>query len=151
MALQLIKCGDKVRMVYDTTTLEMGLQLKVQIAENVVKGECLSVSPSADNKYIKQTNTYDVCAIAYEAGSADGYIWVWTTGAICQVLFADGVTVTRGYLATGHATDGRADSTDIATISGNPAISAHFTEVGHIKESKASGTNVLALVHFHTL
>jgi hypothetical protein len=145
------QCGASVRMAVDTTTGESGLQLRVQIAEAVVKGEGLSVSPSVDNKYIKQTNMYDVCAIAYEAGSADGFIWVWTTGAICQVLFADGVTVTRGYLATGHATDGRADSTDISVISGNPATDAHFKEWGHIKESKTSGTNVLALVHFHTL
>ena len=151
MALRSVKAGDNVRLAYDTVTLESGLQLKVQIAENVVKGEVLSVSPSADNKYIKQANEFDACAIAYEAGSADGYIWVWTTGAICQVLLKDTIASTRGYLAISADTDGRADSLDIATISGTPATTAHFKEIGHHKESKAGGTNVLTLIHFHTL
>jgi hypothetical protein len=152
MALSVpFNAGNTVAIGFDSATGESGVLIKVQLAENVVKGEVLSVSPSADNKYIKQANEYDAVAIASEAGSSNGYIWAWTTGSVCQVLFKDGVAPVRGYVATSADTDGRGNAVDIATIGGNPAIDIHFREIGHIRESKSSGTNVLALVHFHTL
>ena len=139
------------RMHYDPNTGEMGAQVKVQVAEAVVKGSLLAVSSSADRKYIKQASEYDTCAIAYEASDADGYIWAWTTGAVCQMLVKDSTAITRGYVAISADTDGRMDNIDLSTIGGNPAITTHFKEVGHVLESKSAGTNVLVLIHFHTL
>ncbi len=151
MGLQTLSAGTNVRLAYDDTTNERGMQLKVQIAETIVKGECLAPSASVDNKMIKQTNEYDTVLIAYEGGSADGYIWAWTTGSICQVLFKDSTASTRGRIAIADAVDGRASDVDMATIQGNPATTEHFKEIGHVKESKNAGTNVLVLIHFHTL
>lgn len=139
------------RLFHDQATGEMGLQLYVQIGENVVKGEVLAVSGAADNKYIKQTAEYDAVSVAYEAGSADGFIWTWTTGAICQVLYKDSTASTRGFVAISDAIDGRASDIDLSVINGNPSTAAHFKEIGHVKESKTAGTNVLVLIHFHTL
>lgn len=143
--------GNSVAIGYDSTTGESGVLLKVQLGENVVKGEVLAVSGAADNKYIKQTAEYDAVCVAAEAGSTNGYIWAWTTGSICQVLFKDSTASVRGYVAISDAVDGRANNVDLATIGGLPAADIHFKEIGHIKESKNAGTNLLVLIHFHTL
>jgi len=143
--------SNNARVYQDNVTGEMGLQLKVQIGENIVKGEPLSVSTAANNKYVKQTAEYDCVAIAGESGSADGYIWVWTTGAICQVLYKDATASTRGFVCIADATNGRASDVDLSTIAGLPASDVHFKEIGHVKETKTGGTNVLVLIHFHTL
>jgi len=139
------------RMHYDPTTGERGAQLKVQVSEAVVKGELLHPSPTVDLKYSKQTVEYDVTCVAYEAGDADDWIWAWTTGASCQMLYKDSTAATRAFVAIADAVDGRASDIDIATIGGNPSIDTHFKEVGHVMENKTAGTNVLVMVHFHTL
>lgn len=146
--------NDNVRTFYNSSTGEFGLQLKVQIAEAVVKGNVLAVSPSADNKYILQTSEFDGACVAYEAGSTNDYIWAWTTGAVCQVLYKNETASTRGWVCVSDAVDGRASDVDISTIAGTPATTAHFKEIGHVKETKsAPGTGLanLVLIHFHTL
>jgi hypothetical protein len=152
--LNTIQCGLNVRLAVDTTTGESGLQFRVQIAEAVVKGSVLAVSAGADNKYIKQTVEFDCCAIAYEAGAQDSYIWAWTTGAICQVLYKVNTASTRGWVAVADADDGFASDIDIASIGGNPATTAHFKEIGHVKQTLTAGgagVSNLVLIHFHTL
>ena len=142
---------DYCRMHYDSVTGERGPQLKIQISENVVKGELLHPSATTDMKYSKQTVEYDVTSVAYEAGSADDYIWTWTTGAMCQMLVKDSTAMVRGYVAIAADTDGRASNIDLGTIGGNPSIDTHFKEVGHVLESKDAGTDVICMIHFHTL
>ena len=151
MSLKLNNIGSKVALGYDSETGEAGLLLKIQVAEAVVKGNILSVSPSVNNKYIKQTNEFDTVCIAAQAGAQEAHIWAWTTGAICQVLNKDSTNSTRGWVCVADAADGRASDMDIATIGGNPQTTAHFKEIGHVKESVTGGTNKLVLIYFHTL
>lgn len=154
MALVVTASGyRKVGLGYDDATGEAGIVLRVQLGENVAKGDCLAVSGAADNQYLKQANEYDTTCIAAEAGSANGYIWAWTTGSICQVLFKENTASVRGYVAISDAVDGRGNNIDLATIGGNPSIDTHFKEIGHVKESKGAveGVSNLVLIHFHTL
>jgi hypothetical protein len=67
------------------------------------------------------------------------------------MLVKDSTAMVRGYVAIAADTDGRASNTDIAAIPGNPAIDTHFKEVGHVLESKDAGTDVMCMIHFHTL
>ena len=138
MSLQLNNIGGEIALGYDTTTGEKGILLKVLLGENVLKGQLLAVSPAANNKYVLQTSEYDTTCIAAEAGSSDESIWAWTTGSICEVLFREDTGSTRGYIAISDSKDGYANEVDSSTIGGNPAISTHFKEVGHVKETVAA-------------
>jgi len=74
-------------------------------------------------------------------------MWVWMPGSICQVLFKNSTASTRGNVALAADTDGRA--IDVAVPSSNPVVAEHFKEIGHVLETKSSGTNVLVLVATH--
>jgi hypothetical protein len=151
MALSMISIGSVVAIGHDSSTHERGLLLKItnRTGGNSVKGTLCSANPSADREVIKQANEYDAFCVVQEAGIAEGSeMWVWVTGSICQVLFKNGVSPTRGDVAICADTDGRANQF-ANPGSGLPAIETHFKEIGHILESKASGTDVLALVTLH--
>jgi hypothetical protein len=136
---------------YDSATNERGFLLKVtnRTGASSVKGLLVSASTTTDREAIKQANEFDCFGIIQEAGVAEGSeMWIWMNGSICQVMFKDGVTPARGEVAMCADTDGRADRF-ANPGSGLPAIETHFKEIGHLLESKSSGTDVLALVCLH--
>lgn len=129
--------------------LEGGLMIKLlnNTGSASVKGSLVSSSPSVDNSFVLQANEFDTIGVVYESGIANGALcWIVIQG-IADVLFKDGDTVVRGYLALAADTDGRA--TDIDVPSSNPVVAEHFKEIGHVLESKSAGTNVLAKVVLH--
>ena len=150
MALQLLTAGDVVALGFDPATGERGFLTKIVNGTGAasVKGALVSESTTADNQYIHQSNEFDTIGVVAEAGIADGSAtWIWKNGSRCQVLLKDGESATRGYLMLAADTDGRARNVDVP--SSNPAVAEHFKEVGHVAESKASGTNVLVLTDTH--
>lgn len=114
-----------------------------------VKGSLVSVSPTQDNKFVLQANEYDTVGIVYEHGISDGNLCYVVVTGIAEVLFKNGIAVTRGQLAIAADTDGRAIT--IAVPSSNPVVGEHFKEIGHCMESKNAGVNVLAkcIIHFN--
>ena len=113
-----------------------------------VKGTLVSASTTTDHHFIAQANEFDAFGVVAEAGIADGAeCWIWVNGSTCQVLWEDGESATRGYLALCAPTDGRALNVQVPNT--NPTVGEHFKEIGHAKESKASGTNVLVLCQIH--
>lgn len=91
-------------------------------------------------------NSDEPIGVVYEAGVADASdAWIWTSGAVCQVLLKDGTASTRGNWAYVSDTAGRADLTNADPI----GATEHTREIGHCLESKSSGTNVLARVTLH--
>lgn len=114
-----------------------------------VKGMVVSVSTSADNKFIAQANEYDAFGIVYEDGVADGQPVRIVVSGVAEVLLKDGSAATRGHVALSADTDGR--MVTIAVPSSNPVVGEHFKEIGHCCETKNAGTNVLVkcVIHFN--
>jgi hypothetical protein len=153
MALKTLNVGGVVGIGWDSVTGERGFLTKIinRTGHASVKGEGVSASTTADKEVVLQANEYDCVGVVAESGIAEGAeMWVWGDGSICQVLYKNSTTVTRGELLLAADTDGR--FTTIANPgSGLPATDTHFKECGHVMESKGSGTNVLGLVRFHPL
>lgn len=150
MALHRIDAGGKVALAYDDATGEKGFMLKMtnKTGAATVKGSCVCASTTTDNAFTLQEVELDTFGVVYEAGIADGSdAWIWVNGSVAQVLFKDGESATREYVALGADTDGRALCISVPT--GNPMVNDHFKEIGHVLETKTSGTNLLVLVHLH--
>lgn len=113
-----------------------------------VKGTVVSASASVANAVIKQANTYDSIGVIYEDGVADGSpVWVVVAGC-AQVLYKDSTASTMGNICLADAVDGRASDT-ANPGSGLPGTDLHFSEIGHVLETKTGGTNVLVYVNLH--
>jgi hypothetical protein len=135
----------------DTDTKERGFLVRVtnQTGETSVKGKLVSASTTTDNAVILQANEYDAFGVIQQAGIAVGNpMWIWVNGSICQVLFENGIGITRGNIAICSDVDGRADNVSNPGT-GLPGVDIHFKEIGHVMESKDSGTDVMALVMIH--
>lgn len=148
--ISMIQVGGKVAIGYDSTTGERGLLVRAinGTGATSVKGTVVSRSTTVDEEIVLQANEFDAIGVVAEGGIANGEeCWIWKNGSVCQVLFKDGESATRGYLALASDTDGRA--LNIAVPSTNPTIGEHFKEIGHVCESAASGTDVLVLVDIH--
>jgi len=116
-----------------------------------VKGSVVSASTAVDNAFILQANEYDAIGIVYEDGIADGSLCRVVFAGVAEVLFLDGVAPVRGYWVYCDATNGRANNLAAPPGGTITAIDNHFKEIGHCRESKSAGTNVLAksVVHFN--
>ena len=150
MAISLLEHGDVVALGYDSATGERGFLCKMvnRTGHTSVKGELIAGSPSADKEAVLQSSEFDTIGIVQEASVVEGSeMWVWMPGSICQVLFKNSTASTRGNVALAADTDGRA--IDVAVPSSNPVVAEHFKEIGHVLETKSSGTNVLVLVATH--
>jgi len=146
----ILSVADTFGIIVDTNTGESGIAQKIlnKTGVNSVKGTIVSQSTVTDFGFILQANEFDGIGVVYEAGVPDGsYAWVWKVGSRAQVLWADGQSATRGYLALMSPTDGRAYNVQIP--SSNPVTAEHFKETGHVLESKVPGTNVLVLCDTH--
>jgi hypothetical protein len=152
MTLKLLELDNVVALGSDLATGARGLLTKGvnRTGAASVLGTLVSLSTTADNEYIRQANEFDTVGVLAESGIAEGAeVWIWKPGSRCQVLFKDGVTPTRGNILIAADTDGRGNS--IANPgSGLPAVETHFKECGHVCQSVASGTDVLALCEIHT-
>jgi hypothetical protein len=133
-------------------TAEGGLAIKLTNKTGVasVKGSVVSCSTGTDNSFILQANEYDSIGVVYENSIADASeCWVVIAG-IAEVLLKNSTASTRGDIAFAADTDGRFIST---SPSGSPPVATdtHFKEIGHVLESKSSGTNVLCkcILHFN--
>ena len=114
-----------------------------------VKGSVVSVSTTSDNQFVLQSNELDSIGVVYESDIAnEQYCWIVVSG-LADVLLEDSTSSTRGHLAIGSPVDGRFAS--ISFPSSNPVVAEHFKEIGHVLESKTSGTNVLVrcVLHFN--
>ena len=150
MALTLLQYGNVVALGIDAATGARGFLTKIKNGTGgaSVLGEVVANSTSADNEFIKEANEYDPIGVIAEAGIANGSeCWVWKNGSRCQALLKDGESATRGYVALCADTDGRFLNVDVPSAS--PVVAEHFKEMGHVAESKSSGTNVLVLVELH--
>lgn len=124
------------------------IKLTNKTGGNSVKGQIVSADTvGTDNAvYITPADGDMPIGVFYEAGVADGAeAWVVVAGK-ADVLFKDTVAPVRGYVAHVSSTAGRADQS--ASI---PSATQHWREIGHVLESKSSGTNILAkcVLHFN--
>lgn len=150
MALKLQHFGDCVAFGFDPDTGARGFLTRITNGTGAasVLGTLVANCPSVDNVFCLEANEFDTIGIVAEAGIANGaQTWVWKNGSRCQVLFKDGESATRGYVAISADTDGRGEN--IAVPSTSPAAAEHFKEIGHVAESKTAGTNVLVLCDLH--
>jgi hypothetical protein len=142
---------DKVAIGADTVTNERGFLVKFinRTGHTSVKGEIVAASTTADREAIIQGNTYDSIGVVQQAGVAEGSeMWVWASGSQCQVLYKNATAATRGNILLADAVDGR--GSDVANPGGGlPGTDTHFSECGHVLETKSAGTNVLVLCSIH--
>jgi hypothetical protein len=150
MALSVMHSQGVIGFGVDTATGERGIVQKLVNGTGgaTVKGTVVTVSTSADSKFILQATEYDSIGVVAEAGVAnDSAAWVWINGSVCQVLFKDGESATRGYVAIAADTDGRGKNVSVPT--GTPTQNDHWKEIGHVMQSVADGTDILVLCHLH--
>lgn len=110
-----------------------------------VKGMVIRAG-SVDNSFIiAPISSDEPLSIVYENGIADGELtWVVFSGK-ALVLLQDGIGSTAGHWSgVSDVTAGRIDS-----VTEPPATVKHDQEVGHVLESKSSGTDVLVLCSLH--
>ena len=151
MSLRLLSTGNSA-ICEDATTGERGQLVRMinGTGSASVKGSVVACSKTVDKQFILQASEFDAFAVVAEAGIADGSeCWLWVSGSTCQVLWKDGESSTRGYLALCADTDGRALNVDVPST--NPVVGEHFKEIGHPQESKSAGTDVLVLCTLHFL
>ena len=151
MSLRLLSTGNSA-IGEDATTGERGQLVRMVNGTGAasVKGTVVSCSTTVDKQFVGQSNEFDAFAVVAEAGIANGEeCWLWVSGSTAQVLWADGESATRGYLALCAPTDGRALNVQVPDT--NPTVGEHFKEIGHPQESKAAGTNVLVTCTLHFL
>lgn len=126
----------------------MAVLLKNGTGATSTKGTLVTASQDVDLAVVLQTNAFDTFGVMYESGVPDGaWCWVVVSG-LAQVLYADGAAATRGNVCISDAADGRASDIDNFGL-GLPAADTHFKEIGHVLETKSSGTNVLAYINLH--
>lgn len=112
-----------------------------------VKGNLVSASPSAANKFTLQANEFDAVGVVYESGIADGSeTWVIIQG-VAHVLWKNSTTATKGYVALAADTDGRV--INVAVPTSNPIVAEHFKEIGHVLEDNGGGIDQLVKVILH--
>jgi len=150
MALKVNLFENVVGVGSDSATGERGYLMRVinNTGATSVKGTILSSCPSADKSVCLQANEFDAIGVCAESGIANGAeMLMWKGESLCQVLFKDGESATRGYVLLSADTTGR--GRNVAVPSSNPVVAEHFKECGHITESKTAGTDVLVLCHLH--
>lgn len=151
MTLQVIEIGDGMcALGSDPDTNERGFLVRMnnKTGANSVKGSVVSASDTTDNAFQLQDDAFDSFGVVAENGVADGSdCWVWMNGSVCEVLWADGQSATRGYVALASDVDGRAYNVAVPAVS--PVVAEHFREIGHPVESVGSGTDVLVLCVLH--
>jgi hypothetical protein len=112
-----------------------------------VKGTVVSADTTTANAFkTAPANSDTPIGFVYQDGIADGAeAWVVVLG-IAEALFKNTVAPVYGYVAYMSDTAGRVNNA--ATI---PGTTEHWRECGHLLESKAGGTNVLAklIIHFN--
>jgi hypothetical protein len=113
-----------------------------------VLGEVVSASQTADGHIVRQANEFDSIGVVNESGVPNGEdVWVTVSGK-ARVLLKNGTSCTTGQLAIAADTDGRMLAINNPG-SGLPATETHFKEIGHVMETKGSGTDVLAMIVLH--
>jgi len=150
MALSVQSYKGVIGFGVDTVTGERGFVQKMlnKTGGATVKGSVVSLSDATDKGFKLQADEFDSIGVVAEAGVADASeAWIWVNGSVCQVLWKDGESATREYVAIAADTDGRALNIPIPSVT--PAAAEHFKEIGHTMESKSSGTDVLVLCHLH--
>ena len=130
-------------------TVEGGLAILLtnKTGAPTVKGSVVEPDTTTDEAFkLSVADSYSAIGVVYQDGIVDGAAcWVVIVG-IAEVLIKDGTTATRGYWVGTADAIGRVDITNA-----NPPglVDAHFRELGHCIQSKASGTDVLAKVVLH--
>jgi hypothetical protein len=112
-----------------------------------IKGTVVAIDTTTDNAFkVGPANSDTPIGFVYNAGVADGEEALVVVLGIAEVLMKNTIAPIHGYVAYMSDTAGRADNA--ATI---PDTTRHWRELGHVMESKAGGTNVLAklIIHFN--
>ena len=110
-----------------------------------VKGTIVAASTTVDKAVsIAPVNSDMPMRIMYEDGVADGQPVKVVFAGCVEVLLKNGLAASRGFWCGVSDVAGR-----MYQRSSPPSTTEHSREIGHCLESKASGTNVLALVDLH--
>lgn len=146
--------NSSLTMLTDKTALtpEGGFAIKLtnRTGGNSVKGTIVCASTNYSNSFMKtptggKAYNKSIGAV-YEDGVSDGSdCWVVVSG-IVEVLIDDGTSSTAGnWACSSITTSGRATlNTDDPT-----SQDTHNREIGHVIETKSSGTNVLVKIVMH--
>jgi len=142
MALQIQSIGGSVGLGYDAATGAGGPIRKVvnRTGHTSVLGEIVANSTSADKECVLCTSGYDAIGVVAEAGIAEGSaMWLWVTGARCQVKYLENTASTHGNILL-CSIAGAGLGEDVANPGGGlPGTDTHFRENGHVCESHAAG------------
>lgn len=148
-ALQIEPAGD-VTGIRIKLTKEGGDAILYTAGENLVKGEMVSFSASADDTVVKTgTTAFTPIGVVYASVSSGQPVWIVKSGR-AQALLTDSTAAVRNYLCVTSTTQaGRITQIAAPTGGSFAGVDEHFRECGHSSQSVTAGTNVLAWVHLH--
>lgn len=145
--------SQKVRVWYDPTTNERGIQVRVtnKTGGTATKGYAVEPYPSADNAVqYAAINEPDPIGIVYEAAAADAEMWIWIAGIVEVYVNA---SATRGQFvrvpATGDSVTTSGTLTNEAQPSSPFATDKHFQEVGHVMKDRTGAGLTLVVLHWN--
>jgi len=117
-----------------------------------VKGTVVIIDPTdGAGVVVAPAGAPDFIGVVYEDGVADGQPVRVVVRGDAYMLLEDSTASTIGYwVGISETQNGRVDATLAAPAGGTIAeLNRHFEEIGHCRETKTAGTDVLCLVHMH--
>lgn len=117
-----------------------------------VKGTLLATDDTTENGVRIPVSPFDIAAVMYEDGKADGQRVKVVTSGLVEVLLENGTTAgMAGWVRASSDAYGRAVNTTDPAGLGAIATADHFKEIGHSVQSVAAGTDKLCKIIFHQL
>lgn len=146
--------GGKVRVIYDGSTGEYGMQIQLinHSTATATKGKVVSPSDGDDSGFIYATiNTPDIMGVVAESSIGKGsWGWVWIQG-VAQVYIQS--SASAGMFVRAVATGDASTAAGLATGEGEPtspfSVDKHFQEVVHCIQGTSATGAALCVLHFN--
>ena len=150
MATKFHSVSNKVRMCYDDSTGEYGLQISLTAGATIAKGNTLSYIQGGTALRVSPVpttwNENELpMGIAYAAATSWNDVWVWINW-LCQILPESDETATLWY----NLVTSTSEAWTVTQSASVPVAATHFREVGHWAQSgSGNGALTLAIIHFN--
>ena len=147
-----IGTNDKVRMYYDSTTGEAGMQIRMTNMTGTTSNKGYLCHPSTSTNSAFNyciIDEPDITSIVYDEVADGEECWVWIQG-LCQVYYMNAVTRewmgrNRAGAEGGEPGQGYGETKPTSPFD----TDKHFQEVGHIQETTGGAGVALTVIHFN--
>ena len=149
MGAAMIKLNDTLYLTPEGGIAEKRLN---KTGANSVKGTVIQNHSSVAHAFaVCSVGNANPTGIVYENGVADGSECLVVIYGVVDVLLENSTSATMGYwVKSSDSVAGRADATIASPPLGDTSsLDDHMQEIGHARETKSGGTDVLARINCH--